>query len=213
MSRHSLGPPGERLSLDGVVGGSGCRCAWPSVARQKSRGCCHASIYAHHTTPAPGTGTSGMKPPPRLTHETLGGGFLRNKTVYARKTAPWPGGGAVCVCLRSESDAFRKSHRKNDCPCGKSKLRTWWGFDQQAFTIRKGEEDILRLVHAVSATSRAAHQSTHAHAPLRTMPQSASCPLARLHSTSGLFRHSFGYASGTPRSLQTLEGACSPWTA
>lgn len=192
MSRHSLGPPGERLSLDGVVGGSGCRCAWPSVARQKSRGCCHASIYAHHTTPAPGTGTSGMKPPPRLTHETLGGGFLRNKTVYARKTAPWPGGGAVCVCLRSESDAFRKSHRKNDCPCGKSKLRTWWGFDQQAFTIRKGEEDILRLVHAVSATSRAAHQSTHAHAPLRTMPQSASCPLARLHSTSGHFRHSFG---------------------
>ena len=199
MSRHSLGPPGERLSLDGVVGGSGCRLshryAWPSVARQKSRGCCHASIYAHHTTPAPGTGTSGMKPPPRLTHETLGGGFLRNKTVYARKTAPWPGGGAVCVCLRSESDAFRKSHRKNDCPCGKSKQRTWWDFDQQAFTIRKGEEDILRLVHAVpvpsltvSATSRAAH----AHAPLRTMPQSASCPLARLHSTSGHFRHSFG---------------------
>ena len=85
MSRHSLGPPGERLSLDGVVGGSGCRCAWPSVARQKSRGCCHASIYAHHTTPAPGTGTSGMKPPPRLTHETLGGGFYGTKRCTREK--------------------------------------------------------------------------------------------------------------------------------
>ena len=186
MSRHSLGPPGERLSLDGVVGGSGCRCAWPSVARQKSRGCCHASIYAHHTTPAPGTGTSGMKPPPRLTHETLGGGFYGTKRCTREKLPHGLAG------VRSESEAFRNSHRKNDCPCGKSKLRTWWGFDQQAFTIRKGEEDILRLVHAVSATSRAAHQSTHAHAPLRTMPQSASCPLARLHSTSGHFRHSFG---------------------
>ena len=203
MSRHSLGPPGERLSLDGVVGGSGCRLshryAWPSVARQKSRGCCHASIYAHHTTPAPGTSTSGMKPPPRLTHETLGEGFYGTKRCTREKPPHGLAGvRSVSVCGLCLMRFEKVIERMTALAARASYVRGGVSISKPLLSARAKRTSCASCMpwRPPLAPHTRTCSSSH-HAPIcvlspRTPPN-----------TSGLYRHSFGSALGTPQGLQT----------
>ena len=182
--------------------------------RCTSRGCCHASIYAHHTTPAQGTSTSDMKPPPRLAHETLGGDFYRTKRCTREKLPRGPmrmRHVSVCgLCLQRLERVIRMaavkgaSSARGGIPTRKPLLSARAPCASCASCMRAP----WRLVHALASCAscmpcEAPHvapracpgghlfRRTDAHPPLRTTPQSASCPLARLHSTRGLFRHSF----------------------